>query len=361
MQLNSRFLVPLSALALIMCAPLSSASAACTPTGFFRDSINMTAALVNPTGTVRGDVDATGCNVAIYYGPGARGRVDGANIHDANYFGVVNNGGDVDIRNSNISDIGEKPFNGTQHGVGIYFVFGAPSKGSIQNNTISRYQKGGIVVNGSANNVNVQQNTVIGLGPIDFIAQNGIQVAYGAKAQVQNNFVSGNAYTGANFASSGGVLVFGGCGLGPLVTNIQVQNNTVIGNDVGVWLTNTDGVYPNCTPLPATPTKITAQNNVAINNEVTNTTGYDGVTGYQAGITDNGNGDTIQNNDTCGPGYTPPGPPTAHVFAIDTTFTANAKVKNNTVCGEGEHGNSNHAAARAQAKAHRHRSAAPAK
>jgi len=358
MQLNSRLALPLSALALVLSAPLSTAFAACTPTGFFRDSINMTAAVINPLGTVTGDVDATGCNVAIYYGPGAHGKVDGANIHDANYFGVVNNGGDVDIRNSNISDIGEKPFNGTQHGVGIYFVFGAASKGSIQNNTISRYQKGGIVVNGSVSNVNVQQNTVIGLGPVDFIAQNGIQVAYGAKAQVQNNFVSGNAYTGANFASSGGVLLFGGCGIGPLVTNIQVQNNTVIGNDVGVWLTNTNA---DCTSLPATPTKNTAQNNIAINNEVTNTTGYDGVTGYQAGITDNGNGDTIQNNDTCGPGYTPPGPPTAHLFAIDTTFTTNAKVKNNTVCGDGGHGNLTASLSRAKGHGHGHRAAAPAK
>src|SRR3954468_7206913 len=134
MQLNSRLALPLSALVLTLSAPLSSAFAACTATGFSRDSINLTAALINPTGTVSGDVNATGCNIGIYYGPGAHGRVDGANIHDANYFGVVNNGGDVDIRNSNISDIGEKPLNGTQHGVGIYFVFGAASKGSIQNN-----------------------------------------------------------------------------------------------------------------------------------------------------------------------------------------------------------------------------------
>ena len=357
MQLNSRLALPLSALALILSAPLSSAFAACTPTGFFRDSINMTAALINPTGTVSGDVDATGCNVGIYYGPGAGGRVNGANIHDANYFGVVNNGGDVDIRNSNISDIGEKPFNGSQHGVGIYFVFATASKGSIKNNTISRYQKGGIAVNGSADNIDIQQNTVLGLGPVNFIGQNGIQVGFGAKAQVQNNFVSGNAYTGPNFASSGGILIVGGdCYGGPLTTNAEARNNTAVGNDVGVWLTNLDA---SCN-APATPTKNTAQNNALINNEITNTTG-NGAKGYQAGITDNGNGDTIQNNDTCGPGYTPPGPPTADVFAIDTTLTTNAKVKNNTVCGEGDQGNSSHAASRSRARAHRHRHASPAR
>ena len=65
-------------------ASIGSAAAACTATGFIRDSINLTAALINPGGTVSGDVDATGCNIGIYYGPGAHGRVDGASIHGSN-------------------------------------------------------------------------------------------------------------------------------------------------------------------------------------------------------------------------------------------------------------------------------------
>jgi hypothetical protein len=194
----------------------------------------------------------------------------------------------------------------------------------------------------------------LGLGPVDFIAQNGIQIGYGAKAQVQNDFVSGNAYSGTNFASSGGVLVVGGdCYGGPLTTNLQVQNNTGIGNDVGVWLSNLDA---SCNS-PSAPTKNTAQNNELINNEVTNISG-DGPKGYQAGIAVTGNGDTIQNNDTCGPGYTPPGPPTADVFAIDAASAINAKVKNNTVCGQA--GNLTMSAL-SRVRAHGHRAAAPAK
>jgi parallel beta-helix repeat protein len=331
------------------------ANAACTATGFIRDGNDLTAAPINPSKKVSGDVTAAGCNIGIYFGRGSRGQVDGANIHDANYFGIVNNGGDVKIQNSNISDIGEKPINGAQHGVGIYFVFGSASKGNIQNNMVSRYQKGGIVVNGSASNVNVQQNTVIGLGPVNFIAQNGIQVGYGAKAQVQNNLVSGNAYTGAGQTASAGVLVVGGdCNGGPLMTNTQVQNNTALGNDVGVWMTNLDA---SCNP-PAASTKNTAQGNTLIDNEVTNTTG-DGAKGYQAGVSDQGNGDTIQNNDTCGPGYTPPGTATADLFAIDASFSINAKVKNNTVCGDNPgNGPSSAATARAAGKAHGKRASA---
>src|SRR4051812_37366334 len=52
---------------LLAAGPLT---ATCTPTGYIRDSINMTAALINPVGTVSGDVDATGCNVGVYYDHG---------------------------------------------------------------------------------------------------------------------------------------------------------------------------------------------------------------------------------------------------------------------------------------------------
>src|SRR5207302_10363182 len=122
-------------------------------TGFFRDTINMTAVLINPVGTVSGDVDATGCNIGVYYDNGA-GAVKSAMIHGSNYFGVLVNGDaanvTVDISNSTIHDIGEVPFNGTQHGVGIYYRgFGnGTASGKVTGNTVSRYQKGGIVING---------------------------------------------------------------------------------------------------------------------------------------------------------------------------------------------------------------------
>ena len=125
--------LPVCALGFVVFA--HAAQAACTPTGFVRDSINLTAALINPPGKVSGDVDATGCNIGIYYSTGVR-QVRNANVHGANYYGIVNNGARVDILSSTISDIGEKPFNGTQHGVAIYFAFGSNAKGSIINNSV---------------------------------------------------------------------------------------------------------------------------------------------------------------------------------------------------------------------------------
>jgi hypothetical protein len=102
--------------ALTLACTLSGATT-CTQTGFFRDSINMTAALINPPGTVSGTVDGTGCNIVIYYSPGAGGAIKNADLFGANYFGVVVNGDagavNVDITNSSIHNIGEVPHNGT--------------------------------------------------------------------------------------------------------------------------------------------------------------------------------------------------------------------------------------------------------
>jgi hypothetical protein len=300
----------------------------CTATGFIRDGMDLTAAMINP-GDVSGTVDATGCNIGIYYGPGSNAKVTDADVFGANYFGIVNNGGDVDVKNSSVHNIGEVPFNGTQHGVGIYFVDGGT--GSIHKNTVSLYQKGGIVVNAVGSSAKIQNNTVTGLGPVPFIAQNGIQVSRGATGDVNNNTVSGNAYTGPNGASSGGVLIFGGCqnfGGGPLTTNVDVKNNTLINNDVGIFLFNAD---PACNVAPATPTNNSAHNNTISNDAVTNTSGNGDGRGYQAGVDDVGNGDEITNNTISGAGYAAQNTPTVVVIPIDTTQAINFTVRNNRI------------------------------
>jgi hypothetical protein len=300
---------------------------ACKATGFVRDNINLTAALIDPKGIVTGDVNGTGCNIVVYYGPGANGLVNGARIHSANYYGVVNNGANVTIQGSTIYDIGDTPFDGDQHGVAIYFAYESKAQGNIFANVISNYQKGGIVVSGPLAKANVQNNTVIGQGPVNYIAQNGIELGYGAQGSILNNIVTGNSYTGANEASSGGIILVGGaCYGGDTETGVTVEDNIGTGNDVGVWFSNLD---INCDPV-LTPTRDQAINNTLRNNAVNNTTGY-GTAGYQAGISDQGDGDTIEGNSICGIGYTPVTPP-PYLYAIDVTDTNHPIVKNNTTC-----------------------------
>jgi hypothetical protein len=180
---------------LSMATPAGAAT--CSPTGFVRDGINLTAAQIG--GTVNGSLNAFPCDIGVYFAtPGS--VTPGAQIFGARYFGVVNDGTSVTVEGATIHDIGNNPFDGAQHGVGIYFVDGGT--GAIDGNTVSAYQKGGIVVTetptytGAATTASVTNNTVAGLGPVDFIAQNGIQVSRGAVATVRGNDISDNFYTG---------------------------------------------------------------------------------------------------------------------------------------------------------------------
>ena len=84
-----RFVFLLSVLCLFTTLSLNAST--CTPTGFIRDGLNMTAAVINPTATVTGQVNATGCNIGVYI-DSQDATIDTAEIFGANYFGVVVNG-----------------------------------------------------------------------------------------------------------------------------------------------------------------------------------------------------------------------------------------------------------------------------
>lgn len=332
--------------------PGAAMAATCTPTGFYRDGINLTAAVNTQSGNanVTGPVDASGCNIVVYYGPGTTGTVNGANISGANYnanisganyYGVVVAGAAVNVTNSSISNIGENPLNGDQHGVAVFYTtlngdssgnndnvaIPDPATGTLSGSTISLYQKNGVVVSGTGASVVVKGNTVTGQGPVGYIAQNGIEFGRGASGSASNNTVTGNQYTGPNGASSGGFLVFGGPGYGvPYTTGISITNNTATSNDVGVFLSNTDANGN----APSTRTNNTVKFNTITNSAVTNTTGDSPTCGYQAAVSDVGTKDGIVNNSISGVGYTPTvggdctGTPSAFLRFIDAGSSARA-------------------------------------
>ncbi len=300
------FITVIAGLALLVAAmPSTVAASTCPLTGFFRDGINMTAAQIG--GNVTGTLDATGCNIGVYYDNTTTGNVTGATIFGANYFGVVVNGdvgnATVSVTDSSVHNIGETPLNGTQHGNAIYYrAFGGTASGVISGNAVGTYQKNGITINGDVS-ATISDNVVAGQGPVDYIAQNGIQVGYGARATVTGNTVTGNAYTGANLASSAGILVVGGPAFGlPYTVGLNISRNTLTNNDVGVWIYNADDASGSA---PATRTDNAVKFNTISNNAVTNTTGDSAGCGYQAGIADLGHKDQIVNNSISGFGYTP--------------------------------------------------------
>lgn len=330
-----------SALLIVLLSTFSSAAkAACIPTGFYVDGINMTAALINP-GQFNGQtLNALGCNIGIYFddgtdgGAGAGGSVYGSTISGANYFGIVVNGGggnapvSVGVESSTITNIGETPHNGTQHGNAVFYINGSTSTGSdnsrtcgadnsttgtIYNDTVSGYQKNGITVKCPGVSVAISNNTVTGAGAVDYIAQNGIEVGLGALATVSGNTVSDNEYTGANNADSSGVLVFGGSAFGgAYASNETVSGNHLTDNDVGIFSVNCDG---NCTAAPTTPTNNVINGNKISKSDVTNVSGC-GSVGYQAGISEIGLNDMIKNNKISGKGYGPTGAPYCAVTTL---------------------------------------------
>ena len=329
----------------VVLVPRTSA-AACTPTGFIRDAINLTAAAINPT-TVTSPLDATGCDIGVYYDHNVTGGVatlTSVEVRNARYFGVVANGDAgsfaVHINNNLIHHIGEVPFNGAQHGVGIYIraFFGFNITGEVNGNLVYAYQKGGIVATGRGTKIaQLNSNKVIGLGHVTFIAQNGIQISYGAMpapSQVLSNTVTGNSYIGfpGDGSASGGILVVGGpyyglcpdgdpCPyvktalIGVNVTLTAVGVNTVLNNDVGVFVSNVAGDGN----AAATPT-----NNLVVASLAGSDVAYN--TSYMTGISDYGNGDFILGNYIMvGGGYGP-----SCVSEIDTVGSINPTLAANT-------------------------------
>ena len=225
------------------------AAPACKLTGFVRDGIDLTAAKIG--GTVTGAVDATGCDIGVYNPT----SVTKADIHDARYFGVVVNGvTNVNVTNSEVHQIGEKPFNGTQHGRAITYINGA--SGTISGNKVYDFQKNGIEVIGltadaSAPSTNkttatVQKNIVTGEGHIDYIAQNGIVIRDGASATVKDNTVSGFWYTPDSTEATG-------------LLNYQDAKITVSGNKFVDTEVRIDGVVT-ANVLGAATTRIRPHN-----------------------------------------------------------------------------------------------------
>jgi hypothetical protein len=170
-------------------------------------------------------------------------------------------------------------------------------------------QKLGILVTGAVE-VNLSDNTVDSGGPVTHIARNGIQVSFGARGRMTGNIVSGNAYTGpAADTVSAGILVSGGSYFGagsPLVTDFAIEGNTLVDNDVGIYLSQLEG---SAGDAPSTPTRLRVAGNTLRHGAASNP--Y-----YQAAIADYGTANVITSNDISGAGYDPATVP-GRTFTVD--------------------------------------------
>ena len=220
----------------------SSASAAivCMPTDFMQDGRPLTAALVNPPdATVPSNLDATGCDIGIYYNSGTH-TLKNKSVFGATYYGVLSNGGaaSTNITYSSAYDIGDQPtFSGAQHGISVAYRNGAD--GQLDHSQVYDYQKGGVLANGDGTNVRVLSNVIRGQGPTPVIAQNGVQISRGATGNVNDNFIADHQYTGCSkqqqketgctYVVSTGILLFA---VDPSL--VDTKNNTFRNNDANL-------------------------------------------------------------------------------------------------------------------------------
>ena len=157
----------------------------------------------------------------------------------------VYDGGSATIANNRITEIRSQSadLRGCQNGIAVvygdYDPAGSTSgDGAVINNVIDRYQKGAITVGELGSNVTVRENTILGVGETQAIAQNGIQVGYGGQATVRLNNIRDNVYTGVedDLYDAGGVIL-----IRPDAETL-VGSNTVARNDYNIGLFNADGI-----------------------------------------------------------------------------------------------------------------------
>ena len=148
--------------------------------------------------------------------------------------GLTVNGAGVPIGDSAV---------GCQGGVAIQVGSARPTpneKGNatLTNTTVSGYQKNGITATGTGTNITVTTATVTGRGPVG-TAENGIEVAFGAKGIISGATVSANECNIAppvcgpdalnDSAQATGVLFYGA------KTGSSLSHSKINHNDIGVY------------------------------------------------------------------------------------------------------------------------------
>lgn len=222
----------------------------------------------------------------------------------------------------------------------------------IQNTSVSSYQEVGLFLDGTGTQSHVQSATVQGNGQGAPDAQVGVQIGDGATGEVANSAISADESSPSAGADGTGVEILGGCDGAPLSTNVQVHDNTLTNNDIGVAVSEFDP-SSSCSPSTATPPPKPTNNQIHNNTIVKNdgetnhipfTDQYgNSYSGYQAGINDAGNGDHIEHNTIAGtPGtgsdaaygpQTSPGNPFLVPIDIQTEPTTKPHVVGNTLDG----------------------------
>ena len=181
--------------------------------------------LVSGAGVI---VEITGLTISGP-GPGTSGSL-GTGI-------FVRDGANANIHNNRVLDIRDSTLSSAQTGIAIQVgsqTLATTGTATIANNTITGYQKSGIAVNLTGSSATISNNTITGAGPTTVIAQRGIQVTYGATANITANTVSAHSFTGAG-GSAIGIFLYG--------SSANTTANTLNENFYGIYQMGGSGTH----------------------------------------------------------------------------------------------------------------------
>lgn len=185
------------------------------PQGFTLDGHGHTITAIDPAaGHFVGAVvknGGTSANVTNL-GVTTAGLADLCDGGDDRLRGILLDGASGAITNNRVFDV-RQVGSGCQEGNAIevrnapFDTTGPDVTATVSGNEVAGYQKTGVLVNGSVA-ATVVDNAISGLGPVPYIAQNGVQIGFGATASVERNTIADNRYAGTAEADSCGLLLF---------------------------------------------------------------------------------------------------------------------------------------------------------
>jgi hypothetical protein len=115
----------------------------------------------------------------------------------------------------------------------------------LKNDTISGYEKNGPTVVGAGSTMKIIGSSITGAGPSPWIAQNGVEIAFGGQGSVKSTTVSANECELSGVCSSSdienqatGVLFY------QAASGSSVTSSTISGNDLGVYYASGSAAEP---------------------------------------------------------------------------------------------------------------------
>jgi hypothetical protein len=179
-----------------------------------------------------GTVSITGVTIEALWPTGT--------CYNSMYGIFVAGGATLKATNVVVNAAGPSPINGCQGGVGIEIGSARiePNEvghGILKSVNVYGYQKNGVTAAGEGSTLSTVNSIVTGAGATNQIAQNGIQVSFGASGAISKTAIRNNECDHVSCgpdsqtsSQSAGVLFYGAA------TGSSVRSSTISGNDIGV-------------------------------------------------------------------------------------------------------------------------------